>query len=99
LVYADLAAVIGSTKRGRWVADCTPEEFAAELMAHTGADAATLAIPDSLSRRGNPRAAGLLGGVATLAGSFAAYSPACHRLSRAVWSEAPCVWLPAGTAL
>ena len=76
LVYADLVAVIGSTKPGRWVADCSPEEFAAELMARTGADAATLAIPDSLSRRGNPRAAGLLGGVATLAGSFAAYSPA-----------------------
>ena len=33
-------------------------------------------MPDSLARRGNPRAAGLFGGVATLAGSFAAYSPA-----------------------
>jgi hypothetical protein len=75
-VYADLAAVIGSTKPGRWVADCSPEEFTAELIACTNADAATLAIPDNLSRRGNPRAAGLLGGVATLAGSFAAYSPA-----------------------
>ena len=75
-VYADLAVVIGSTRPGRWIADCSPDEFAAELMALTKADAATLAVPDSLSRRGNPRAAGLLGGVATLAGSFAAYSPA-----------------------
>ena len=45
-------------------------------MARTGAEAATLAIPDSLSRRGNPRIAGLLGGIATLAGTYAAYSPA-----------------------
>jgi hypothetical protein len=75
-VYADLAAVIGTANPGRWVADCSPEEFAAELTARTGVDNATLAISDNLSRRGNPRAAGLLGGVATLAGAFAAYSPA-----------------------
>lgn len=74
-VYADLALVIGSAKSGRWLADCSPEEFAAELIACTGVDAATLALPDSLSRRGNPRAAGLLGGTATLTGAFAAYSP------------------------
>ncbi|MGH8428838.1 MAG: hypothetical protein ACREUF_00385, partial [Solimonas sp.] len=75
-VYVDFATVIGVPKPGRWIADCSLEEFAAELAAHTGVDAATLAVPDSLARRGNPRAAGLLGGVATLSGAFAAYSPA-----------------------
>jgi hypothetical protein len=75
-VYADLAAVIGTAKPGRWVADCSLEAFAAELTALTGVDAATLAVPDSLSRRGNPLAVGLFGGVATLTGAFAAYSPA-----------------------
>src|SRR5580704_10891973 len=75
-VYADFAAVIGSSQSGRWVADCSLEEFAAELTARTGVDAAALAAPDSLSPRGNPRATGLFGGMATLTGSFAAYSPA-----------------------
>jgi len=75
-VYADLAAVIGTANSGSWVADCSLQEFAAEVITRTGVDAATLAIPDSLSRRGNPRAAGLLGGAATLTGAFAAYSPA-----------------------
>jgi hypothetical protein len=74
-VYADLALLIGSARSGRWVADCSSEEFAAELIANTGVDAAALALPDSLSRRGTPRAAGLLGGAATLTGAFAAYSP------------------------
>jgi hypothetical protein len=75
-VYADLAAVIGTAKPGRWVADSSPEEFAAELVARTGVEAAALAIPDNLSRRGHPSAVGLFGGIATLAGAFAAYSPA-----------------------
>jgi hypothetical protein len=39
-------------------------------------DTATLAVSDSLARRANPRAAGLFGGIATLSGTFAAYSPA-----------------------
>jgi hypothetical protein len=75
-VYADFAAVIGTANPGRWVAECSLEAFAAELTARTGVDPATLAISDSLSRRGNPRAAGLFGGVAMLTGAFAAYSPA-----------------------
>jgi hypothetical protein len=75
-VYADLAAVIGTDKSGRWIAECGVEEFAAELTARTGVDAATIALPDTLARRGNPRVAGLFGGVGTLSGSFAAYSPA-----------------------
>lgn len=85
-VYADFAAVIGTAKPGKWVAECSLEAFVAELAARTGADAATLAVPDNLSRRGNPRAAGLLGGVATLTGAFAAYSPAWspHVLGRLV---------------
>jgi hypothetical protein len=74
-VYADFAAVIGTAKSGRWVADCSPEEFAAELIARTGVDAATVALPDSLSRPGKSHAAGLLGGAATLTGAFAGYSP------------------------
>ena len=74
-VYADLAAVIGTTKSGRWVAECSLETFATELTARTGVDAATLAMPDSLARRGNPRTAGLFGGIASLTGAFAAYSP------------------------
>jgi hypothetical protein len=75
-VYADFAAVIDTPNPGRWVADCSLEEFAAELAAHSGVDAANLAMPDSLGRRRNPRAAGLFGGVAALSSSFAAYSPA-----------------------
>lgn len=75
-VYADLAAVIGTAKPGRWIAECSLEEFAAELTTLTGVDAAALSVPDNLSRRGHPLAAGLFGGVATLAGAFAAYSPA-----------------------
>ena len=75
-VYADFAGVIGSSQSGRWVADCSLEEFAAELAARTGVDAATLATPDSLSPRGNLRATGLFGGMAMLTGTFAAYSPA-----------------------
>lgn len=79
-IYADLAAVIGTARSGRWIAECSLEEFAAELVARTGADTATLTLPASASRRANPqvnsRAAGLLGGIAALAGAFAAYSPA-----------------------
>jgi len=75
-VYEDFAAVIGTSKPGRWVAECSLEAFAAELTARTGVDAATLSVPNALSRRSNPRAVGLLGGVATLTGAFAAYSPA-----------------------
>jgi len=75
-VYADLAAVIGTAKSGRWVAESRLEEFAAELTSLTGVDAAALAIPDNLSRCNNPLLVGLFGGVATLAGAFAAYSPA-----------------------
>jgi hypothetical protein len=76
-VYADLAAVIGTSNTGRWVTDCSLDAFVADLIACTGVDAATLAIPDSLSRRsGNPRAPGLFGGITTLIGTFAAYSPA-----------------------
>src|SRR5262249_11504501 len=74
-VYADFATVIGTTKPGRWVADCSLEAFAAALAARTGVDAATLTVRDNGSRRGTARAAGLFGGVATLAGAFAAYSP------------------------
>jgi hypothetical protein len=75
-VYADLAAIIGTAKPGRWVADCSIEEFAAELADRTGVDQATLAVPERFGSRGNPRVAGLFGGIATLVGTFAAYSPA-----------------------
>lgn len=75
-VYTDLAAVIGTTNTGRWIADCTVEEFAAELAACTGVDITALAVPDSAARRGNSQAAGLFGGLGTLCGAFAVYSPA-----------------------
>jgi hypothetical protein len=75
-VYADLAAIIGTAKPGRWIADCSVEEFAAELADRIGVDTATLAVPDKFGSRGNPRVAGLFGGIATLTGTFAAYSPA-----------------------
>ncbi|WP_426959570.1 hypothetical protein [Muricoccus radiodurans] len=71
-VYADLAAVIGSTKPGSWIAGCSVEEFAAELAACTGAQAP--AVPDIPARRAEPRPTGLFGGTAGLAGAFAAYS-------------------------
>lgn len=75
-VYADFAAVIGTSKPGRWVADCSLEDFTAELAARTGMDAAAFAVPDGSARRGAPRTTGMIGGVATLSGAFAAYSPA-----------------------
>ncbi|MBL8839892.1 MAG: hypothetical protein JNL66_26785 [Alphaproteobacteria bacterium] len=75
-VYADLAAAIGTTRPGQWIAESSLEDFTAELAARTGVDIAGLVVPDGLARRGNARAAGLFGGVATLAGAFAAYSPA-----------------------
>jgi hypothetical protein len=36
-----IAAVIGMAKPRRWIADCSVEEFAAELTARTGVEAAT----------------------------------------------------------
>lgn len=75
-VYADLASVIGTTRSGRWIADCMLEEFAAELAACTGIDVAAVAVPNGTARRGNPQAAGVFGGLGTLCGAFAAYSPA-----------------------
>lgn len=75
-VYADFAAVIGTAKSGHWIANCSIEEFTAELAHCTGTEVAALAIPDSSVPRGNPRGTGLFGGVATLSGAFAAYSPA-----------------------
>lgn len=75
-VYADLAAVIGSPKPGRWVADCSVDEFVGELCARTGVDPATLSRPGNLVRRPSPRTAGLFGGIAALSGTYAAYSPA-----------------------
>jgi hypothetical protein len=75
-VYADFATVIGTPKPGRWINDCSLDEFALELAHCTGADIATLAIPDSIASRGSPRITGLFGGATTLSGAFAAYSPA-----------------------
>lgn len=75
-VYGDLAAAIGTTRPGQWIAESSLEDFTAELGARTGVDIASLVLPDSQARRGNARTAGLFGGVATLAGAFAAYSPA-----------------------
>jgi xanthosine utilization system XapX-like protein len=75
-VYADLAAVIGTPKPGRWIADSSIEEFAAELGARTGADPGTFRRPDMPGRRAAPRNAGLFGGVTGMSGTFAAYSPA-----------------------
>jgi hypothetical protein len=74
-VYVDFGAVIGTAKPGRWIADCSLEDFAAELAACTGADVATLVASGGVPSRAGMRAAGLFGGVATLAGAFAAYSP------------------------
>jgi hypothetical protein len=75
-VYADFAAVIGTSKPARWIADCSVEDFAAELAERTGVDASTLAVPHNPALRASPRITGLFGGVATLSGTFAAYSPA-----------------------
>lgn len=75
-VYADFCAVIGTAQPGHWIADCSLEEFAAELAACTGIDIARLAAQDAAPARGNARGVGLFGGLATLAGAFAAYSPA-----------------------
>ena len=95
-VYADFAAVIGSSNSGRWVADCSLQEFAAEVMARTGVDAATLATPDSLSRRGNPRAAGLFGGMATLTGPSRPTRRRGRHNFTAVCFEAHCALLRLG---
>ena len=75
-VYDDLARVIGTTKTGRWVAGCDLDDFAAELAALTGTDVAILTKRAADQARSAPGAGGLFGGVATLAGAYAAYSPA-----------------------
>ncbi|MFT8243735.1 hypothetical protein [Roseomonas sp. BN140053] len=75
-VFTDLGAVIGTVRPGAWIADCSLGDFAAELAACTGVDVAQPAPSDVALSRNNAQAAGLLGGVATLAGAFAAYSPA-----------------------
>jgi hypothetical protein len=75
-VYADFAAVIGTTKSGSWIADCSIEEFAAELAACTGVPSELLIRPAAPARRVDLGLPGLFGGIATLAGAFAAYSPA-----------------------
>jgi hypothetical protein len=97
-VYADLAAVIGSAKSGHWAAECSPEQFAAELLACTGADAAMLARSDGAARRVAPRAPGLFGGVSTLTGAFAAYSPAWSPHFRDRLLRGTCGLRPAGAA-
>ena len=73
-VYADFAAVIGTSRPGNWVAECAIEAFAAELAACTGAELAALTA-DQPASRGKASAGGLFGGIATLAGVYAAYSP------------------------
>lgn len=75
-VYDDLAKVIGTTKSGRWVATCSVEDFAGELIARTGADLSGFAAPGKPEPRGPSHPVGLFGGVAALGGAFAAYSPA-----------------------
>jgi hypothetical protein len=66
----DLAAVIGASNPGRWVAVCSVEEFAAELIAQTGGGRR------HSCHTGQPRAApqsavaGLFGGVARLHSRF-----------------------------
>lgn len=75
-VYADFAAVIGTTKSGSWITDCSIEEFAAELAACTGVQSELLIRPGAPARRVDLGLPGLFGGITTLAGAFAAYSPA-----------------------
>ncbi len=81
-VYADLALVIGSRRSGVWIAGCTIAEFGAELAACTGAEGE---MPPEPPHRHAPRASGLFGGMATLFGSFAAYSPAWSPHFRGQW--------------
>lgn len=73
-VYADFAAVIGTTKPGTWIADCSAEDFAIELAARTGARVLVPSQPDLMGPRADPHIGGLFGGPGTLAGAFAAYS-------------------------
>ncbi len=74
-VYADFALVVGSNQPGHWIAECSIEAFAAELIACTGTDAETLVRPDGFAPRRAERAEAF-GGIAGLSGAFAAYSPA-----------------------
>jgi len=74
-VYADLAAVIGSTKSGAWIAECALDDFAAELTACTGAQATVLNPAEApVPHATGPRVGGPFGVTATLAGAFASYS-------------------------
>lgn len=75
-IYTDFAAVIGTPKSGHWIAECSRDEFAAELAGRTGFDPNVMAVPDALPRRGNPRTVGLIGGLAAFTGTFAGYSQA-----------------------
>jgi hypothetical protein len=83
-VYEDLAKVIGTAKPGHWIASCSLEDFAAELAVLVGADASTLAIGSPMVRVAT-RSSGLMGGITTLAGAFAAYSLAWSPHFRGQW--------------
>ena len=74
-VYADFAAVIGTVNPVHWISDCSLQEFAAELIARTGVDAATLPLRTA-SRGAAIRAPPAARRRRDLTGAFAAYSPA-----------------------
>ena len=87
-VYADFAAVIGTTKSGSWITDCSIEEFAAELAACTGVQSELLIRPGAPARRVDLGLRGLFGGITTLAGAF----PPTRRPGRRItWNT--CIWL------
>lgn len=75
-IFVDLAAVLGSTRSGEWLATCSVTDFIAEAGRSTGRPVAELQVAASLpaesaSARSPPP---LVGGVRALAGTYACYS-------------------------
>ncbi|MCS6779412.1 MAG: hypothetical protein NZ555_06910 [Geminicoccaceae bacterium] len=78
-VYSDWARVLGSTRPGRWLADCPLEAFEEELRALFGSGVAALAAEIGAARRafGTGRGSARIGdGEFDLAGHYACYSHA-----------------------
>lgn len=73
-VLDDLAKVLGSARSGAWLARCSLEAFTQEVSAATGL--AEEELRGELHEPAAPAPVGIAGGLRSLAGRFACYSPA-----------------------
>lgn len=78
-ILDDLAKVLGSDRSGAWLGRCSLVEFAEEVAGATGISVDELTPAAGTAQPAAPpppATAGIMGGLRTLAGHFACYSPA-----------------------